>query len=97
MPSSAIKVLVLLAVMLVSPVFAAPRPLADTDDQSSTTATKKTANNPKKPATGKTAGSGDKVKTEDRMSTRGLKPPPKDAPAGKDKDKTAKPDAPPKP
>jgi len=91
MPSSAMKVLVLLAALVVSPLFAAP----EFDEQNQQITTKKKADNPKKPATGKNAANGEKVKTEDRMSTRGLKPPPKDS--DKDKDKTAKPDPPPKP
>ena len=44
---------------------------------------------PKKPAEAKNNSDPDKVKTDERMSTRGLKPPPKDA----DKDKTTKPDS----
>jgi hypothetical protein len=59
------------------------------DDQSTSSATKKTTANPKKPAAAKSTTDADKIKTDERMSTRGLKPPPKDA----DKEKTAKPDA----
>jgi hypothetical protein len=62
------------------------------DDQSSTTSTKKQADNPKKPSKSKNPSATEKVKTEDRMSTRGLKPPPKDA----ESDKPAKPDSSPK-
>ena len=36
--------------------------------------TKKAAANPKKPAEAKDTGDPDKVKTDERMSTRGLKP-----------------------
>lgn len=57
------------------------------------TSTKKPSANPKKPAEAKNSGDPDKVKIEERMSTRGLKPPPKDAGKGK----PAKPESPPKP
>ena len=88
---------VLLGLFCVSVVFgqamlastAATGPL---DDQSSTTSTKKQADNPKKPSKAKDPKATEKVKTDDRMSTRGLKPPPKDA----DSAKPAKPDATPK-
>jgi hypothetical protein len=67
-------------------IVASPRPGFAPDDQNNTT--KKSTANPKKPAA-KSSGDADKIKTDDRMSTRGLKPPPKDA----DKDKSAKPEA----
>lgn len=71
-------------------VVASPVPNAVPDDQSTSKTATKTTTNPKKPAA-KSASEPDKIKTDERMSTRGLKPPPKDA----DKDKAAKPAAPP--
>jgi hypothetical protein len=62
------------------------------EDQNPTAATKKNADNPKKPSKAKDPKATEKAKTDDRMSTRGLKPPPKDA----DSDKPAKPEANPK-
>jgi len=62
------------------------------EDQNSTAAAKKNAENPKKPSKAKDPKGTEKAKTDDRMSTRGLKPPPKDT----DSDKPAKPDANPK-
>lgn len=82
-------VLVAMTVLLVTALGASPQPNAAPDDQSTSSATKKTTGNPKKPAAAKSTTDADKIKTDERMSTRGLKPPPKDA----DKDKTAKPDA----
>jgi hypothetical protein len=82
----------LLAAMTALPaisVGASPLPVPVLDDQSTSSATKKTTANPKKPAAAKSTTDADKIKTDERMSTRGLKPPPKDA----NKDKTAKPDA----
>ena len=59
-------------------------------DDSKATTTKKAGTNPKKPAeAAKNSGDPDKVKTDERMSTRGLKPPPKD-----DKKSPDKPDSP---
>ncbi len=56
-----------------------------------TTTKKKAATNPKKPATAATNTSdADKVKTDERMSTRGLTPPKQ---TDQDKNKTSKPDA----
>ena len=63
---------------------ALPSPGFKPDDQNSST--KKTTANPKKPAA-KNSGESDKIKTDDRMSTRGLKPHPKEA------DKSTKSDA----
>lgn len=56
------------------------------DDQTATASNKKQADNPKKPTQSKNPKATEKVKTDDRMSTRGLKPPPKD----ESKDKPAK-------
>jgi hypothetical protein len=88
MDRSLTRALVLAAVstMLAISVGASPLPNPVPDDQSTSSATKKAAANPKKPAAAKSTADADKIKTDERMSTRGLKPPPKDA----DKDKTAK-------
>src|ERR1022692_1839816 len=66
-----------------------PLPNPVLQDQGTANATKKSTANPKKPAAAKSTTDADKIKTDERMSTRGLKPPSKDA----DKDKNAKPDA----
>ncbi len=75
---------------LAASVAASPGPSLSSDDQNTSTATKKPATNPKKPAA-KSASEPDKIKTDERMSTRGLKPPPKDA--DKDKKPPASPDS----
>lgn len=75
--------------LLAISVAASPVSNAALDDQTTTNATKKTTANPKKPAAKKSTADADKIKTDERMSTRGLKPPAKDA----DHDKNAKPDA----
>ena len=61
-------------------------------NQGTSKTTKKSSPNPKKTTSTKNEAEGDKVKTDDRLSTRGLKPPPKDA----DKDQPAKAEAAPK-
>jgi len=82
--------LLLVVILFGQSMMASPNPRPSFDDQTSgTTATKKQADNPKKPTQAKNPSAAEKVKTDDRMSTRGLKPPPKDA----DKDKNTKPDA----
>ena len=81
--------LVSVSALLAFSVAASPLPNAALDDQTATNATKKTTANPKKPAAKKSTTDADKIKTDERMSTRGLKPPSKDV----DKDKSAKPDA----
>jgi hypothetical protein len=48
------------------------------DSKTSKAPSTKKAANPKKPAEAKNGGDPDKVKTDERMSTRGLKPPPKE-------------------
>ena len=52
-------------------------------NQGASKTTKKSSTNPKKATSTKNAADGDKVKTDDRLSTRGLKPAPKDADTGK--------------
>jgi hypothetical protein len=67
------------------------QPTQSTKDDNKNTTAKKAGANPKKPAeSAKNNGDADKVKTDERMSTRGLKPPPKD---NADKDKSANPNA----
>jgi hypothetical protein len=75
--------------VLVASIAASPLTNQASQDQTANSATKKSTANPKKPAAAKTTTDADKIKTDERMSTRGLKPPSKDA----DKDKNAKPDA----
>lgn len=66
---------------------------ADQPKENKKTTTKKAAGNSKKPAEAKDNAEADKVKTDERMSTRSLKPPQKTTGS----DQTAKPDNPPKP
>jgi hypothetical protein len=73
-------------VLLAGSLIATPAAASVTDDQNSSTPPKQAAANPKKPSTAKSGNDSAKVKTDERMSTRGLKPPPKDA------DKNPKPD-----
>ena len=80
--------LVSVSALLAISVAASPLPNAALDDQTANSTTKKTPANPKKPAAKKSTTDADKIKTDERMSTRGLKPPSKDV----DKDKNAKPD-----
>jgi hypothetical protein len=82
-----IRTLLLLAASALLICNAVASPGFAPDDQNNST--KKSTANPKKPAASKNSGEADKIKTDDRMSTRGLKPPPKDA----DKDKADKADA----
>ena len=58
-------------------------------NQDTSKTTKKSSTNPKKATSTKSDTEGDKVKTDDRLSTRGLKPPPKDASKDANKDKPA--------
>ncbi|HZD31975.1 MAG TPA: hypothetical protein VE779_09995 [Candidatus Angelobacter sp.] len=87
MPRSAFACSLLAIALLEMAAAASPLPFPASDDQSSGTAAKKQADNPKKPTQAKDPKATEKVKTDDRMSTRGLKPPPKTA----EKDKPAKP------
>jgi hypothetical protein len=64
----------------VEPLVAYALPGLGVEDQEKTP--KKATANPKKPAA-KNSGESDKIKTDDRMSTRGLKPPAKDADSSK--------------
>ena len=84
--------LMTVSVCLTASIAASPVSSASPDDQNASTTTKKTAPNPKKPAA-KSASEPDKIKTDERMSTRGLKPPPKDADKGKAPKPTTSPDS----
>jgi len=80
-------------ILLVSPNVASPLPGPPQQDQTTNNPPKKPAANPKKAASTKSSTDGDKVKTDERMSTRGLKPPPKDSSASKDTKTVPKTDA----
>jgi len=92
MAKSVLAVCLLCLALLTSAMMASPAPLLAPDDQTSTTSTKKQADNPKKPTQARNTNATEKAKTDDRMSTRGLKPPPKEDDKAS-KDKAAKPDA----
>jgi hypothetical protein len=85
------RALLLVAVSVLLAISVGAWPLSNPvpQDQGTANATKKSTANPKKPAAAKSTTDADKIKTDERMSTRGLKPPAKTA----DKDKNAKPDA----
>jgi len=89
MAKSMLAGVLLVATVFGQTVLASPVPRLAFDEQSAGNSNKKQADNPKKPSKAKDPKATEKVKTDDRMSTRGLKPPPKDA----DSDKPAtKPD-----